>query len=195
MSIGSAFSRYDRPRSHMILCDVCCRPVGLSACQPASQLPCSSLDSCCTCYLLVHLRMVRSNGTLRVTAFERHARGGWGRTTLPKLNCLMSICRDVRLSLGHHAGAKSQSKVAGRQSTVRRREERGATPDDVENTELKMLTSNLDFDQDVRLSRARSLFPACGALRRVLTWSLRAGMVLTRCVCFHRSMGRRPRRL
>ncbi len=66
-----------------------------------------------------------------------------------------AFSRDVRLSLGppgQHDCAKSQSKVAGRQSKVRRREERGATPDDMENTELKMLTSNLDFDQDVRRS-------------------------------------------
>lgn len=48
--------------------------------------------------------------------------------------------------------ATSRSKAAGRLSVVRRREERGCTPDDTENIELKMLTSNLDFaqDQDVR---------------------------------------------
>eukprot|EP01043_Picozoa_sp_COSAG02_P037204 COSAG02_NODE_2775_length_8040_cov_9.109365_9_plen_97_part_00 len=66
-----------------------------------------------------------------------------------------AFSRDVRLSLGppgQHDCAKIQSKVAGRQSKVRRREDRGATPDDMENTELKMLTSNFDFNQDVRRS-------------------------------------------
>lgn len=63
----------------------------------------------------------------------------------------MSECPRKRgAKLGSAFRAAGHSKVAGRLSTVRRREDRGSTPDDMENTELKMLTLSHNFDQDVR---------------------------------------------